>query len=203
MSPEEIIDTLRAHADPLLAGALEHLGAPPGSALGVDLAYLEDLARGLRPDHTLAVTLWKRGLRETRLLAVAVADPQALSEAQAQEWVTQVDTTELADYLATKLLEKAPVGRRLAPSWSLSPQEMVRHVGFLLMTRLSIDDAGHPDARFPGYFAPSGGRPPGRLSALRAAVRFLGRRNRRTAWKAVERAREAQLHITSQRDRRS
>lgn len=200
MSPEEIIDTLRAHADPLLAAALERLGAPSGSVMGVDLAYLEDLGRSLRPDHTLALALWERGLRETRLLAITVADPQALNEDQAQEWVAQADTTELADYLVTKLLEKAPVGRRLAPSWSLSPQEMVRHVGFLLMTRLSIDDAGHPDARFPGYFAPSGGRPPSRLGALRAAVRFLGRRNRRAAWKAVERAREAQLQFTSQRD---
>ncbi|NLT35097.1 MAG: DNA alkylation repair protein [Gaiellales bacterium] len=200
MSPEEIIDTLRAHADPLLAGALERLGAPPGSALGVDLPFLEDLARDLRPNHTLAVALWERGLRETRLLAIALADPRALSEEQAQEWVDQADTTELADYLATRLLEKTPVGRRLAPSWSLSSQDMVRRVGFLLMTRLSIDDAGHPDARFPGYFAPPGNEAPGRCSPLRAAMRFLGRRNRRTAWKAVELARHAQLQFTSQRD---
>lgn len=203
MSPEEIIDTLRAHADPLLAGALQRLGASPGSALGVDLPYLEEMALTLRPDHSLALALWDKGFRETRLLAVAIADPRALNEEHAERWVAEVETEELADYLATKLLEKAPVGRRLAPSWSLSPQEMVRRVGFLLMTRLSIDDAGHPDARFPGYFTPSGDGPPRRHGVLSAAVRFLGRRNRRVAWKAVERAREAQLQLTSQKDPRN
>lgn len=220
MSPDEVLDTLRSQADPLLAGALVRLGARPDSVLGVDLAALEDLARGLRPDHDLAVQLWKAGFRETRLLAAAIADPQKLEAGQARTWVAETETIEVADYLVIKLLEKSPVGRELAPAWSLSAQEMERHVGFLLMARLSIDDAGHPEARFPGYFAPladlsheteaahgTGGGPAadggGFRRSFRALLRFLGRRNRRQAWKAVQHAREAELALSSQRDPRT
>lgn len=196
-----VLERLLSAKDPLLAQALTRLGWPPSAVLGVDSATVEQLAREIGRNHALARALWSEGFRETRLLAIRLAQPAEADAAMLDDWVHQVQHNELAAYLTEHLLVKASAARSRAPSWSTAQQPLVRAIGYELLTRLNLDDEElSPDARFPGYFTLSGlsdqnvGAPANAwVRGWRSVIRYLGRRNRRAGQKAVRRAHEALL----------
>jgi 3-methyladenine DNA glycosylase AlkD len=76
---EEIVELLRPMSRP---GALEGMatfGIASESSLGVSMPDLRTMAKSLGRNHALALELWRMPLRETRILASLIADPQQMT----------------------------------------------------------------------------------------------------------------------------
>jgi hypothetical protein len=74
---EEIVARLRRLERPGALEGMARFGIATEDALGVSIPDLRALAKSLGRDHALA--LWRTPLRETRILATLLADPQQMT----------------------------------------------------------------------------------------------------------------------------
>jgi DNA alkylation repair enzyme len=75
---EEIVELLRPMARPGALEGMARFGIATESALGVSMPDLRAMGKSLGRNHELALELWRTPLRETRILASLVADPQQM-----------------------------------------------------------------------------------------------------------------------------
>jgi hypothetical protein len=82
----DVLERLRALADPDLLKSVARYGIPVDRAFGVLMPRLRALARELGVDHQPAVALWESGVHEARILDGLVDDPEELDAAQMERW---------------------------------------------------------------------------------------------------------------------
>ena len=119
-----------------------------GETIGVSAANLAALRKRIKIDHDLARGLWLTRRHEARVLATMVADPQAMTEADLDEWVKAVDHAALAEAIA-RLAANAPSARRVLEKWIMRPEEFTIAAGWNVLARLAAD-VEVPE----GYFGP-------------------------------------------------
>jgi 3-methyladenine DNA glycosylase AlkD len=71
-----------------------------GEVWGVSFADLGALKKQIKTDHNIAQSLWKSGVLDAQTLALMIADPAALTPAEADEWLAQSQADVLLGYLA-------------------------------------------------------------------------------------------------------
>jgi len=76
---EQIIERLRPLARPNAREGMARFGIATENALGVSMPDLRAMGKSLGRKHELALDLWRTPLRETRILASLVADPQQMT----------------------------------------------------------------------------------------------------------------------------
>lgn len=140
---------------------LEELGTPQnrkvyprhgvkGPLFGVSYANLRKLAKGLAPDHRLAVELWSSGNHDARVLAAMVDDPSRISEQTLRDRLADVDNYVLADALAS-LVGRTSLRDELARDWTADPDdEWTGTVGWSLVAAQALGAEGSPSDE---YFA--------------------------------------------------
>src|SRR3954468_20362840 len=102
---EAVLGRLHALADPGRLAGMARSGIGGGTAIGVTVAELRALARGVgRPhapapraragelgrSHALAQELWDSGVHEARILASLVDERDRVEEAQLDRWVADL-----------------------------------------------------------------------------------------------------------------
>jgi 3-methyladenine DNA glycosylase AlkD len=146
--------------DPERAAGMARFGIRTDRALGITVTELRAYARTLGRDHDLAAALWGSGVHEARMLATLVDDPAAVTEAQMEAWVSEIDSWDLCDGACGNLFDRTPFAFDKALEWSAREEEFVRRAGFALMAWLAVHRKDVPDARFEAFFP-----------AIRAAAR--------------------------------
>jgi len=99
---------------------------------GVSYAELGKIAKPIKTDHALARRLWDAGNHDARVLALRVADPDALDEPLARRWLGDVDNYILAEGLGG-LCAQTPHARTLSDSWRDDPGEWPASVGWFVV----------------------------------------------------------------------
>ena len=190
---EEIVERLRPLARPGALEGMARFGIATESALGVSMPDLRAMGRSLGRNHTLALDLWRTPLRETRILASLVADPQQLTEELMESWARDFADWEVCDQCCINLFGKTPFARHFALKWSVAEPEFVKRAGFVLMARIATTDKRAEDAAFEPFFAlitrESGDRRNYVRKAVNWALRQIGKRNRALNERAVAVAR--------------
>ncbi|EKC80581.1 DNA alkylation repair enzyme, partial [human gut metagenome] len=90
----------------------------------MSLPTLRRLARAETPDHDFAEFLFRQDVRELRLAAFHIAEPDRLTPDDSAFWAAGIDNNELAEEAAFALLSRAGAfpalfGRWIAPSQPL------------------------------------------------------------------------------------
>lgn len=146
--------------DDNLMDELEHLGtaqnrkvyarhgvSPP--LFGVSYAALDVLKKRIKTDHGIAVALWDTGNHDARVLACMIADPTALTTAQCNRWVKDLDNYVLTDALAG-LVARSPLAEGRMKLWIRSRQEWTSSAGWGILSGMVLSDGARPDS----YYAP-------------------------------------------------
>jgi 3-methyladenine DNA glycosylase AlkD len=120
---------------------------------GVSLPKLRKLAKEIGKDDALAKALWRAEVHDARMLATLVADPAALTRAQAERWLEDVRSWDLCDGLALNVFDKTAWAWKAAPEWAAREPEWVKRAGLATMAGLAWHAKDAPDARFMAYFA--------------------------------------------------
>jgi len=113
--------------DPTRVEGMARYGIRTDHAVGVTVTELRRLARGLRPDHELAAALWTSGVHEARILASLVDDPDLVTEAQMDAWVSALDSWDVCDAVCGNLFDRTPLA--LDKAWSGSGASPSSSVG--------------------------------------------------------------------------
>jgi len=67
---------------------------------GVSYALLGKLQKKIKRDHALALQLWATGNHDARVLAIMIADPQAATSDQLDQWIADSNNYGLTDAIA-------------------------------------------------------------------------------------------------------
>ena len=148
----DVVDELRAAADPSRTPGMARVGINTERALGVSIPHCRRIARGHRRDHPLALDLWRTRIHEARILASMVDDPAEVTPRQMQGWVEDFDSWDLCDQVCGNLFRLTATPFDAARGWVSRPQEFVRRAGFTMIAELAVHDRDHDDAFWIGWF---------------------------------------------------
>jgi len=197
---EDLLSQLHSLANPANAAGMARFGINPDNTLGISVAELRKLARGLH-DHALAQQLWDTGIHEARILAALVDVPADVDEAQMERWVVDFDSWDVCDQVCFHLFDRTPYAVPKANAWSARPEEFVKRAGFALMASLAVHDKKAPDDLFLGFLPvirrEAGDRRNFVKKAVNWALRGIGKRNPALRQAAIDTARLIQQENNS------
>lgn len=144
----ELVAELRSLGDEAARSGMARYGINVERAFGVSVKTLRAIAKRIGTDHQLALELWATGQHEARLLACFVEDPAAVTAAQAEDWVREVDSWDLCDQMATSLLDLTVHAWPKAKQWARRSGPWTKRAGFALMAGLAVHDQVAGDRAF-------------------------------------------------------
>jgi 3-methyladenine DNA glycosylase AlkD len=130
---------------------MARFGIQTGTALGVSIPKLGDLARRIGTDHELALEVWRTGIHESRILTSMINDPARVSENQMESWALEFDSWDVVDGCCGNLFDKTEFAVGKAYQWSERKEKYVKRAGFVLMAELAIHNKTTSDRTFLGF----------------------------------------------------
>lgn len=194
ISAEEILEKLKALANPKVRAGMKRFGIPDAAAHGISAPVLHQVARETGRNHALAQELWDSGVHEARILAGMIDEPGKVTARQMESWAREFDSWDVVDGSCCHLFVFAAPAWRKAVEWSGRNPEFVKRAGFALMAYLAVHDKQAPDAKFLRLFPilkrHAGDERNFVKKAINWALRQIGKRNRRLNRAAVRTARQ-------------
>ena len=146
---DEVMRELHSIARPDQLGGMARYGITVDRALGgIPVPYLRSMAKRLRPDHSLALALWRTGVHEARILASMVDDPARVTERQMESWARAFDSWDVCDQVCMNLFDRTPFAWAKAEAWTTRDEDFVKRAGFALIASLAAHAKAEPDERF-------------------------------------------------------
>ncbi len=155
-----LLRTLRAQTNGAVVGAMQARGVDYPLSYGVAAADIRKAAATYAPDHPLALLLYRQPVRELRLAAAYIADPQAVRTADAAFWAEGITCGEVAEHLAG-LVARSPDAEALVTHWLASPAELPRYAALMAGARAAMRGlaAGWDFGRMSALMASAAGGP--------------------------------------------
>jgi 3-methyladenine DNA glycosylase AlkD len=145
---EEVVQVLRARANPATVVGMARFGINTSNAIGISVPFLRQLAKQIGRDHALAHQLWDSGIHEARILAAFIDVPSLVTEEQMELWASDFDSWDVCDQVCGNLFDRTPHAYIKAIEWAGREEEFVRRAGFVLMASLAVHDKKAADERF-------------------------------------------------------
>jgi 3-methyladenine DNA glycosylase AlkD len=197
----QVIAELRSKTNPKNIEGMARFGITAKNSLGISMVELRAMAKSLGKSHDLALTIWDSGIHEARILASLVDEPEAVTDAQMERWVTGFDSWDVCDQVCMNLFWKTARAYDAAIAWTDRDEEFVRRAGFALMAVLAWHDKDAPDKRFERFFPFIKKQATDERNFVKKAVnwalRQIGKRNVALNKKAIVVAREIQKQKAS------
>jgi 3-methyladenine DNA glycosylase AlkD len=150
MTVDEVLDALRAVADPSRLPGMARVGIRITDALGVSVPEIRRIAKRSGTDHALARGLWATGVHEARMVAALVADPPAFSFREMTTWARDLDSWDLTDMTADTFAVSTHAERAVY-TWSTARHGFTKRCAFSMIARLAVSKKDAPDAAFETY----------------------------------------------------
>ena len=106
-----------------------------GLNYGVSIATLREIAATETKDYAFAKYLYQQQVRELKLLATHLAEPERLDTHEFPFWSRGIANAELAEELAFALLSKIYDVNSLMGVWSTESNEMVAYAALMAAAR--------------------------------------------------------------------
>lgn len=147
---ETVIGIMRGKSRKERLNGMEKYGISVGSALGLTIPELREIARQIGTDHSLAAGLWSTGIHEARILASIIDDPAKVTASQMDRWASDFDSWDLCDQCCGNLFCRTQFAYEKAEKWSGDGREFVKRAGFALIAFLAVHDKRSGDETFIG-----------------------------------------------------
>ena len=138
MTAQEILATLKTLGKPQTAAIYKRHGAGD-NVCGVLTSELDKLQKKIKVDHALAMELWKTKNAEARALALKIADPEKLTRADADRFLTE-GPVRFVHYWLSDLVARSPIADQTMRAWMKSPDESSRELGYAVFSVRLRDD---------------------------------------------------------------
>jgi len=136
----KIFDEFASYGNLKLKSNLKRFGINIEKSYGVSIKDLRKIAKGIGKDHDLAIELWDSGIREAKILASMIDDPELVTSEQMEKWINDFDSWDICDECCTNLFAKTRFAYEKAIIWSKSDKEFVKRAGFVLIANIAIHE---------------------------------------------------------------
>ena len=192
----EILEKLKSLSNPTAIEGMAKFGITPKKTYGVSIPVLRKMAKEIGKDHKLALQLWDIDIRETRILASMIDEPDLVTEEQMEKWVRDFDCWEVCDQVCQNLFTYTKFAYKKAVEWSKRDEEFIKRAGFALMAWLAFKDKGADDVKFEKFLSVIKKESTDDRNYVKKAVnwalRQIGKRNLNLNKKVIEVTKEIQ-----------
>ena len=129
-----LLGELRRERNGAVADAMCLCGKPYGLNYGVSLPTLRRIARAEMPDHDFARYLYVQDVRELRLAALYIAQPERVTADEADFWAAGIVNSEVAEEASFALLSRVGVLPALFRSW-ITASPLLQYAALLAAAR--------------------------------------------------------------------
>ena len=144
----EALAWLKSKGSTRIRERMAGFGIPPGKAYGVPMAQMQQLAKRLGRDHTLAAALWATGQYEARIVAAYVDEPGRVTPGQMDRWCRAFDNWGICDTVCFVLFDRTPYAFAKVAQWSGRREEFIKRAAFALLASLALHDQTAADRQF-------------------------------------------------------
>jgi 3-methyladenine DNA glycosylase AlkD len=131
MTTNEVLDKLKSLGNERVRKQNAKNGAGENQ-FGVMLGDIRKIAKSIKTDHDLALSLWETGNLDARFLAILIMDLKAISKKDLEKLVRSVDYAWLADWLYSYIVKEFPDKETLREKWMDSSDPMTARLGWSL-----------------------------------------------------------------------
>jgi 3-methyladenine DNA glycosylase AlkD len=137
-----VIREMRALAKPANLAGMARFGIDTSASLGLSTPPVRAIARGLCPgkrkDQPLAEELWQTGIREARVLASLIANPQTITRSTMDRWARDLNSWDVCDACCCDLFDRTPYVWQKIPKWAADKREFVRRAAFSTLAGVAV-----------------------------------------------------------------
>jgi len=191
-----VIERLRSLKNPKNIEGMARFGISAKNTLGISIPILRSMAKEIGKDHALALSLWRSGIHEARILSSLMDDPRLVTERQMDDWAGDFDSWDVCDQVCMNLFSKTPYAIKKAKEWSVREEEFVKRASFALIAGLSLGGSKTTDAELVSFLqiieSASADERNFVKKAVNWALRQIGKRNKALNRKALASARRIQ-----------
>ena len=126
-----LLGRLKKEMNGAVAEAMQRRGLNYPLNYGVSVPTIRSIAGEYGTSHSLAMLLYRQQVRELKLAAAFVDDPQQVTPDQMRLWADGFANTELVEQVVYNLFRKAPGAERVALEWLDSSTPLLRYAGLL------------------------------------------------------------------------
>ena len=137
ISSEDLLRQLHEKANSANLEGMRRFGIAVDNRLGVSVADMRLMVKGIGKNHALALAMWKTGLGEGKIVASMVDEPEKVTEAQMDEWAMGFDSWDVCDQVCMNLFEKSPFAWKKIAEWSEREETFVKRAAFALIACLA------------------------------------------------------------------
>ena len=130
-----LLGKIRKQMNGAVLDTFRYYGAKYGMNYGVALHSLREMAREVGCDDDLAHFLYRQQVRELKLAACHIADPNRVDVNEFPFWSRGIANAELAEELAFALLSKIYDINSLMGVWSTESNEMIAYAALMAASR--------------------------------------------------------------------
>lgn len=106
---------------------------------GVSIPELKALAKPYLGDHELALELFREEIRECKLLATMIDDPELITGEQLDEWANDFTNPEIVEQVCGSLFWRTGYALSRSIEWCLDDDELFQKAGLLIIARKASD----------------------------------------------------------------
>jgi len=118
-------------------------GGAGDNQFGVGLGDIRAVAKEIRTDHALALSLWETGNVEAQLLATLVIEPKNLSAKAMNKMVRSIAWVRVADWFTSYVVAKHPEKETFREGWMAADDHWAARAGWHLTSeRVASSPAG-------------------------------------------------------------
>ena len=103
-----------------------------GFQYGVRLGDIKKLAKKIKTNHELAISLWATGNIDARLLSTLIVEPKSLSSGEMDKMVRSIKFVQVADWINSYVVKHHPNNEELRKEWMVSSDPMAARAGWNL-----------------------------------------------------------------------
>ena len=133
----EILKKLRLHDDGVVMESMQTKGMPYAKNRGVSIPELKAIAREYKPNQELAERLWQNSTRELKILALMIADADKISDNVIDEWLKNINSSELAEQACMNFLPHTEYAINKMKDWTNSQSLYIKQIGIILVARIA------------------------------------------------------------------
>ena len=142
MNLKETLDQLEALGDDKMLARNSKNGVGENQ-YGVKLGDIKKLAKKIKFDHQLALSLWDTKNLDARLLATLIIKTKELTTKEMDTMVQSITTNQVADWFNAYMVKIHPEKENLRHLWMTSKQPMASRAGWnLTASRIARDPKG-------------------------------------------------------------
>ncbi len=142
---KELLVRLRNEMNGAASAEMTARGLVYGLNYGVSAPTIKKIADEYFPDHDLAEKLFGSDVRELKLAAVWIDDPQRVDTAQMRRWAAAFSNEEVADRVVMGLFYAAPGAGTVALEWLGADDPALVAAGLRLAGRMAVAGRELPD----------------------------------------------------------